>query len=1265
MKKSLLILSLMLFCMPVLSQTAESYNEWEILTFVASFQDDPNPNIAFKEQYTDTLTNPLYPVMFKLPDKENSSELIYVDDYVKTYGEIPYFWNEDSTAGFLQTAISDFFLAMFKRSLVGTPGVQCNVKITYVGDPNNQESKYWVIPRSDYSTNFSVLEDMIKNALGEDTWNSYCDRSKLKVIMLMVPLVDCEEPHGTAPILGNVTCVSYRPDVLNETTIVVAHELGHLLYGFLDVGKGKATYIGKKDGQFIGASYSSAWPFDLMGRGYGFGSQYQLYGLSSFHANDLMNYYPNVFVPIDIEEGLTNNKTIVRLKSPRELLTTSDLVNGVTQAVTIPIENIDFPEDGETNGNFVTDQKFLIEYRNGERFDNNSAMYRDGENTGVLISHIINDESYSRIIDIECATPLPENSRIPSLAWDEEYASEHFFDVDEVNGLWYFGKKINDWMDDYAPNSVYTINGGKSAWWKAPTALPSQALPEDFFNDTDRNAFTPTTRPNTRSWKDNETNIAVFIDKIEGDYADLTIYRNYHSNPLTASNAKELPDGTQGLEIRNEGYIGENFFVGVNMRLYLGGGGASEPKTTLIPNTNMHVENKSKVVLLPDSKLLLENSTLTFNLGSVFIIDGDNTAIGLHNSYLNFEYGSDVEDLWTSVYNISISGESSFYMPEFEMKGASVLSLNEDSKFTLVSGTNFTIPAGATLIMNRNSELVVESGSNLIIDPNAIVQMEEGAKITIQNGVTLTLDGVTINGTDWAGINTEPGSTLYASYCSFTGAETAVSGTPAKLSVSNCTFTDCSNGINLTACNDLRIIRNTFTGKGEGTAVTVTQSNGWINNNTASNFYKGLNVISCSPLMVQNTITNNVLNGVYTAGYNTYPQMYNPIQEASLKSLDEDLGIDDSELNNTIYNNGINYVPPLGFISKASQLYMVSDSNIYLNEGINNIYSDGNSVPCIMTLGLIPEGEIPRPILIYAPVNYWGSNVNDSFFALSEPYYIDYSNYSTVPYGSDPLTSSGGSDEQASKILSKALEAELDGKYDKAIKTYEKIIEKYPDSSEALVAYAKLPDSYTQESLSIEPLIEMYDMNIAEENSNKKFFKELKVSSHIKAKNYDTAIALSEEMKLEAGTEDEIILCDIDIAIANMLKNAENKGKGRNESTNSDISALLDKLTGGEEKGESTDITDAVIPATSKLYQNYPNPFNPVTQIRFDIAKTGNVKLSVYNINGQKVAELANGVMNAGIHSVEFDGSNLNSGVYYYTLETYGIRHTQKMILTK
>ena len=94
-------------------------------------------------------------------------------------------------------------------------------------------------------------------------------------------------------------------------------------------------------------------------------------------------------------------------------------------------------------------------------------------------------------------------------------------------------------------------------------------------------------------------------------------------------------------------------------------------------------------------------------------------------------------------------------------------------------------------------------------------------------------------------------------------------------------------------------------------------------------------------------------------------------------------------------------------------------------------------------------------------------------------------------------------------------------------------------------------------------------------------------------------------------------------------------------------------------------IIDKILPKITFLYQNYPNPFNPVTHIRFDLAKTSNIKLSVYNISGQKVAELANGTRQAGVHTFDFDGSRLNSGVYYYTLEADGKSQSMKMLLIK
>jgi hypothetical protein len=83
------------------------------------------------------------------------------------------------------------------------------------------------------------------------------------------------------------------------------------------------------------------------------------------------------------------------------------------------------------------------------------------------------------------------------------------------------------------------------------------------------------------------------------------------------------------------------------------------------------------------------------------------------------------------------------------------------------------------------------------------------------------------------------------------------------------------------------------------------------------------------------------------------------------------------------------------------------------------------------------------------------------------------------------------------------------------------------------------------------------------------------------------------------------------------------------------------------------------------LEQNYPNPFNPITTISFMIPEDGNVKLTVFNILGQEIAALINEPMQAGIHSVDFDASALNSGLYLYKIETGDFTQIRKMLLIK
>ncbi len=97
----------------------------------------------------------------------------------------------------------------------------------------------------------------------------------------------------------------------------------------------------------------------------------------------------------------------------------------------------------------------------------------------------------------------------------------------------------------------------------------------------------------------------------------------------------------------------------------------------------------------------------------------------------------------------------------------------------------------------------------------------------------------------------------------------------------------------------------------------------------------------------------------------------------------------------------------------------------------------------------------------------------------------------------------------------------------------------------------------------------------------------------------------------------------------------------------------------------SDEVEIDVTPSEFELYQNYPNPFNPATQIEFSIPEEGIVSLKIFNAIGEEVATLANQNMAAGNYTINFDASELTSGMYFYTIKTSGYTATKKMMLIK
>ncbi len=92
---------------------------------------------------------------------------------------------------------------------------------------------------------------------------------------------------------------------------------------------------------------------------------------------------------------------------------------------------------------------------------------------------------------------------------------------------------------------------------------------------------------------------------------------------------------------------------------------------------------------------------------------------------------------------------------------------------------------------------------------------------------------------------------------------------------------------------------------------------------------------------------------------------------------------------------------------------------------------------------------------------------------------------------------------------------------------------------------------------------------------------------------------------------------------------------------------------------------NSTIPNEFKLYQNYPNPFNPVSTIKYDVPKDSRVKIVVYDLVGREIKTLVNEVKEAGRYNIQFNGSNLASGIYFYKIQAGDYVMTKRMVLIK
>ena len=208
--------------------------------------------------------------------------------------------------------------------------------------------------------------------------------------------------------------------------------------------------------------------------------------------------------------------------------------------------------------------------------------------------------------------------------------------------------------------------------------------------------------------------------------------------------------------------------------------------------------------------------------------------------------------------------------------------------------------------------------------------------------------------------------------------------------------------------------------------------------------------------------------------------------------------------------------------------------------------------------------------------------------------------------------------------------------------------------------------NYTFELIKIEILLfqdEIIEKAIYEEkillleDSYSKFKKMQDYGSPYDINNYETIFYLM--TKLLLAIDDSEITAEIE----NNQNIALFLNTMRGSSFFEEIEILVKRMLDAKGAIGINEVKD--IPDTYTLSQNYPNPFNPTTKIEYFIPEASRVRLSMYNTLGQEVVKLVDKYQSIGKYSVDFNATNLPSGIYFYRLQSDKFNAVKKMMLLK
>ena len=604
---------------------------------------------------------------------------------------------------------------------------------------------------------------------------------------------------------------------------------------------------------------------------------------------------------------------------------------------------------------------------------------------------------------------------------------------------------------------------------------------------------------------------------------------------------------------------------------------------------------------------------------------------------------------------------------------------------------------------NINSILIVNEGINLTLYPGTELRFASGTKLEVKNGGKLIAKGtssdrITLRGTSsapgsWSGIEISGGEGTKLEYVNIRHASHPVKiDNTSDVVINQGNITHYTN-IGIIVTNASPVIKNTsFEGASGRYAVIYQQSQGGeLSYSTIKNHdWGGIMIVGgAAPVIRNSTISDNNGNGLFLISngsgrphiinnhiYNNTGHGISLNNSAALVRL------------NTIENNtsgihAVNVSEPSGGmygdlyshgfnIIRNNDTGIFSDASnplfgwVWISEGTDYSFGSRNQI-----LNNTVNAHAKNSGFIRAEGNYWGSVDPNLSFIIEEGALVYYNPWAQYPYQWPPQGGDGPGDPgdpgDPIPLVMYSSQAEkfyLQGEYDRAAESYAEMLEHAGD-----------------ESLRIQALYGLY--NITRRTGEARYGELIeKYESHKgtlgllsrELSSYTAWIfgdAVSSVQKAEA-LRTESLPPSVDkrllmhLWILEMSENGWNMESGK-------YGRKLVRLYGEDLDGSIAGLAEAgeepmfaeVVEEFEFGLTNYPNPFNPATTIRYTLPSDGHIVLKIYDVLGREVATLVDEYRDAGSYNIQFDASQLPSGMYFSRIDFAGQSLVQRMLLVK